>query len=246
MTPLPSLRPTRRPGKARSLRGLLEPLPRRPEGSPDPGQGLRLRAILNLSQTRTLLSREPTFPTLLTDAKRVRGIGRGKPKDTAQLPASIPFIWSYAPKGKSQDHRSIRKRAQGRLRLSPTTLPTLHTWPGWKAKLEVKQRPSSLPPSRTTFRSSFPQEDPQEDSEIDVLTGEIRSLKTTPTQFSFQALSILEDHQRFAQEVLKLQSDTWDRTKVESNPSLFYHAYFSGSTKAPRSSTKRKLLDPAV
>ena len=50
-------------------------------------------------------------------------------------------------------------------------------------------------------------------------------------QFSFQALSVLEDHQRFAQEVLKLEPDSWDRTKVESNPSLFYHAYFMDQQK---------------
>ena len=81
------------------------------------------------------------------------------------------------------------------------------------------------------FSVQLPQEDPQEDSEIDMLTGEIKSPKTAPVQFSFQALSILEDHQGFAQEVLKLEPDSWDRTKVESNPSLFYHAYFLDQQK---------------
>ena len=50
-------------------------------------------------------------------------------------------------------------------------------------------------------------------------------------QFTFNSLSVLEDHQRFAQEVLKLEPDSWDHTRVESNPILFYHAYFLDQQK---------------
>ena len=98
-------------------------------------------------------------------------------------------------------------------------------------KPEDKKKSNSLDRIKTDFTVQLPQDDPQEDSEIDILTGEIKGPKTMPAQFSFQALSILEDHQRFAQEVLKLEPDSWDRTKVESNPSLFYHAYFLDQQK---------------
>ena len=98
------------------------------------------------------------------------------------------------------------------------------------AQLEDDTRkPEEVQPSssvKADFTVQLPREDPQEDSEIDLLTGETKSPAATPMQFSFQPLSVLEDHQRFVQEVLKLEPNTWDRTKVESNPSLFYHAYF--------------------
>ena len=95
-----------------------------------------------------------------------------------------------------------------------------------------RQEEVQLSPNiKADFTVQLPREDPQEDSEIDILTGETKSPAATPMQFSFQALSVLEDHQRFAQEVLKLEPNSWDRTKVESNPSLFYHAYFMDQQK---------------
>ena len=169
----------------------------------------------------------------LTNAKRVRGIGRGKAKEAANsmpMPSSIPLTGATLPR----ENLRITVPAGG----GPRKVEIVPDYPAniaHLAKLEDETRgqeeaqPSST--IKTDFAVQLPQEDPQEDSEIDVLTGEIKCPKTMPAQLSFQALSILEDHQRFAQEVLKLEPDSWDRTKVESNPSLFYHAYFLDQQK---------------
>ena len=58
-----------------------------------------------------------------------------------------------------------------------------------------RQEEVQLSPSiKADFTVQLLREDPQEDSEIDILTGETKSPKATPMQFSFQALSVLEDH----------------------------------------------------
>ena len=179
------------------------------------------------SQTR----RSPgAIPDFLVDAQKVRGIGRGKPKDTVPLPAPIPFAGTTLPK---ENLKITVPSGNG-----PRKVDIIPDYPAniaHLAGLESETRGQVEAQLSSTLKDDFsvqlPQEDPQEDSEIDVLTGEVQSPKTTPIQFSFQALSILEDHQRFAQEVLKLESDTWDRNKVERNPSLFYHAYFLDQQK---------------
>ena len=105
------------------------------------------------------------------------------------------------------------------------------------AKLEAEasnrwelQLPATIKPE---FVVELPREDPQEDSDIDLRTGEVKSSNpwTEQLQITFRSLSVLEDHQRFAQEVLKLEPDSWDRTQVENNPSLFYHAYLLDQQK---------------
>ena len=104
------------------------------------------------------------------------------------------------------------------------------------ANLEIKalnrwelQLPAAVEPK---FVVEVPQEDPQEDFEIDLRTGEPVSRPwSEPLQFTFNSLSVLEDHQRFAQEVLKMEPGVWDRARVESNPTLFYQAYFLDQQK---------------
>ena len=82
------------------------------------------------------------------------------------------------------------------------------------------------------FVVELPQEDFQEDSDIDLRTGEVVSRPwAEPLQFTFSSLSVLEDHQRFAQEVLRLEPGSWDGARVESNPTLFNQAYFLDQQK---------------
>ena len=169
----------------------------------------------------------------LTNAKRVRGVGRGKAKEAAHLApmlSTIPLTGATLPR----ENLRITVPAGGGPRKVEIT-PDYPANIAHLAQLEDGTRGQGEAQLSSTIKDDFsvqlPSEDPQEDSEIDMLTGEIKSFKSAPVQFSFQALSILEDHQRFAQEVLKLEPDSWDRTKVESNPSLFYHAYFLDQQK---------------
>ena len=169
----------------------------------------------------------------LTNTKRVRGIGRGKAKEAANsmpMPSSIPLTGATLPR----ENLRITIPAGGGQR-KVEIVPDYPANIAHLAKLEDETRGPEEAQLSSTIKTDFavqlPQDDPQEDSEIDILTGEIKGSKTVPTQFSFQALSILEAHQRFAQEVLKLEPDSWDRTKVEGNPSLFYHAYFLDQQK---------------
>ena len=91
------------------------------------------------------------------------------------------------------------------------------------------QLPATIAPK---FVVEIPQEDPQEDSDIDLRTGEVVSRPwSEPLQFTFSSLSVLKDHQQFAQEVLRLEPGVWDRSRVESNPTLFYQAYFLDQQK---------------
>ena len=166
----------------------------------------------------------------LANAKRVRGVGRGKAKEaTSSMPMSIPLVGSALPR----ENLKITVPAKGGSR-------KVEIVPDYPANIEHlapledetrKQEAQLSTKVKDDFSIQLPLEDSQEDSEIDMLTGEIQGPKTVPVQFSFQALSILEDHQRFTQEVLKLEPDSWDRTKVESNPSLFYQAYFLDQQK---------------
>ena len=166
----------------------------------------------------------------LTNAKRVRGVGRGKAKEAANvMPSSNLLTGAVAP----ENIRITVPAGGGSRKIEivpdyPANIAHLAKLEDDTRRQEEVQLSSSI---KADFTVQLPREDPQEDSEIDILTGEIKSPKTTPMQFSFQALSVLEDHQRFAQEVLKLEPDSWDRTKVESNPSLFYHAYFTDQQK---------------
>ena len=168
----------------------------------------------------------------LTNAKRVRGVGRGKAKELANvMPTPSPNLLTGAV---APENIRITVPAGGGSRKVeivldyPANIAHLAQLEDDTRRQEGVQLSSSI---KADFTVQLPREDPQEDSEIDILTGEIKSPKATPMQFSFQALSVLEDHQRFAQEVLKLEPNSWDRTKVESNPSLFYHAYFTDQQK---------------
>ena len=167
----------------------------------------------------------------LASAKRVRGIGRGKAKEAmSPIPTARPLVGVATPR----ENLRITVPAKG----GPRKVEIIPDYPANIAHLaplenEIRKTEEPQLPSKVKDDLSvqIPLEDPQEDSEIDMLTGEIQGPKTTPVQFSFQALSVLEDHQRFAQEVLKLEPNSWDRIKVESNPSLFYHAYFLDQQK---------------
>ncbi len=163
----------------------------------------------------------------LTNAKQVRGVGRGKAKEAANvmpMPSSNLLTGAVA----LENIRITVPTGGGSRKIE--IVPDYPANIGHLAKLEDETRGQEevqlSSAMKTNFTVQLPREDPQEDSEIDILTGEIKNPKTVPMQFSFQANLVLEDHQRFAQEVLKLEPDSWDRTKVESNPCLFYHAYF--------------------
>ena len=128
------------------------------------------------------------------------------------MPSSIPLTGANAP-----ENLRITVPARG----GPRKIKIVLSYPAniaHLAKLEDDTRGQGEVQLASTIKTDFtvqlPRDDPQEDFEIDILTGEIKSSKTAPMQFSFQALSVLEDHQRFAQEVLKLEPDAWDRTKV--------------------------------
>ena len=161
------------------------------------------------SQSRRPQGVSPSDP--LTNAKRVRGVGRGKAKETATTPPHL-LAGAVAP-----ENLRITVPSGG----GPRKVEIIPDYPANIAHLASLENDTRQPEE-----VQLPREDPQEDSEIDLLTGDIKGPATTPMQFSFQPLSVLEDHQRFVQEVLKLEPNNWDRAKVESNPSLFYHAYF--------------------
>ena len=168
-----------------------------------------------------------------TSSKKIRAIGRGKTKNHG-LPST-----PATPLGKittPRENLRITIPAKGGKRLVeilpgdyPANIQHL-------AKLETDalsrwelQVPAAIAPD---FVVELPQEDPQEDSDIDLRTGEVVSKPwSDPLQFTFSSLSVLEDHQKFAREVLRMEPDQWDREKVESNPTLFYQAYFLDQQK---------------
>ena len=131
----------------------------------------------------------------LANAKRVRGIGRGKAKEAmSATPMTIPLVGVTLPR----ENLKITVPTKGGSRKVEIT-------PDYPANIEHlapledetrKQEEAQLSSKVTDdFSIQLPPEDPQEDSEIDMLTGEIQGPKTVPVQFSFQALAILEDHQ---------------------------------------------------
>ena len=83
------------------------------------------------------------------------------------------------------------------------------------------------------FTMEVPQEPVPEDSDVDIRTGKVKdpSPWSEPLTFTYKGRSVLEDHQRFAAEVLRQESKLWDRHQVENNPSLFYQEYFLDQQK---------------
>ena len=194
----------------------------------------RPRSRSSSSRTSESQNRQPSgiSPTdSLASAKRVRGIGRGKAKEATSTVSTVrPLVGVATPR----ENLRITVPAKG----GPRKVEIIPDYPANIAHLaplenEIRKTKEPQLPSevKDDLPIQIPLEDPHADSEIDMLTGEVQGSKKTPVQFSFQALSVLEDHQRFAQEVLKLEPSSWDRIKVESNPSLFYHAYFLDQQK---------------
>ena len=83
------------------------------------------------------------------------------------------------------------------------------------------------------FTVEVPQEALPEDSDIDIRTGKVKdpSPWSKPLTFTYKDRSVLEDHQRFAAEVLRQEPKLWDRHQVENTPSLFYQEYFLDQQK---------------
>ena len=175
----------------------------------------------------------PSDPS--TNVKRVRGIGRGKIRETAN---TVPAANSNLLAGVALPRDNLRitiPSGDGRRKVEvvpdyPANVAHLAGLEDDSKKREDAQLSSAIKPD---FVAQLSCDNLQEDSEIDITTGEIKDSATRgePRQFSFQPFSVLEDHQQFAQEVLKLEPDLWDSSKVESNPSLFYHAYFLDQQK---------------
>ena len=169
------------------------------------------------------------------DVKRVRGIGRGKKREsTNPLAMATSTLLSGAALPRN-DIRITVPAGGGPRKVEvlpdyPANVAHLAPLENETKRLEDDQLSSTIKPD---FMVKLSREDPQEDSEVDLDTGEIKNphAQGEPRQFSFQSPSILEDHQQFAQEVLKLEPDSWDCAKIESNPSLFYHAYFLDQQK---------------
>ena len=166
-------------------------------------------------------------------SKKVRGIGRGKPKTQGPLVAPSTSLGSItAPR----ENLRITIPAGSNKRIVevipndfPANIQHLANLEGEAFNRWELQLPAAVEPK---FVVEIPQEDPQEDSEVDLRIGEpISRPWSEPLQFTFNSHSVLGDHQRFAQEVLKMEPGVWDRARVESNPTLFYQAYFLDQQK---------------
>ena len=180
-----------------------------------------------------------------SNTKRVRGIGRGKAKDQANAPLITPTTpLSGITTAKENLRITIPEGSDRRI------VEVIPSYPANVAHLSKLENEASnrwdLQLStlvKPEFVVKLPTEDPQEDSDIDLRTGEVRESHPwkAPLQFKFQSLSVLEDHQRFAQEVLRQEPNIWDRVRVENNPSLFYHAYFLDQQKINEVRTKETI-----
>ena len=168
-----------------------------------------------------------------SDSKKVRGIGRGKPKTQGSLVTPSTSLGNItAPR----ENLRITIPAGSNKRIVeiipndfPANIQHLANLEGEALKRWELQLPSAV---ESKFVVEIPQEDPREDSEIDLRTGEPTSRPwTEPLQFTYNSHSVLGDHQRFAQEVLKMEPGIWDRALVEGNPTLFYQAYFLDQQK---------------
>ena len=168
-----------------------------------------------------------------SSSKKIRGVGRGKiriqglptapttPIGNITAPRENLRITVPASGGKRQVEMIPDDYPANIQHLANLESNALNRW--------ELQLPATVSPD---FIMELPQEDPQDDSDIDLRTGEVVQRSwSEPLQFTFSSLSVLEDHQRFAQEVLKMEPGSWDRARVESNPTLFYQAYFLDQQK---------------
>ena len=181
-------------------------------------------------------------PDATSAVKRIRAIGRGKAKEPANTPLfapATPLSGITAPK----ENLRITIPAGSNQRIV-VVIPGYPANVDHLAELEDDasnrwdlQFSTAIEPE---FVVELPQEDPHEDSDIDLKTGEVKkpNLWREPICFSYRSLSVLEDHQRFANEVLKQEPGSWDRVQVENNPGLFYHAYFLDRQKINEVRTK--------
>ena len=161
-------------------------------------------------------------------SKKIRGVGRGKNKAQGLPTAPTTPVGNITT---PRENLRITVPASGgkrQVEIIPNDFPAniqhLANLEDYAFNRWDLQLPATVSPD---FVVELPQEDPQDDSDIDLRTGEVVQRSwSEPLQFTFSSLSVLEDHQRFAQEVLKMEPGSWDRARVESNPTLFYQAYF--------------------
>ena len=181
-------------------------------------------------------------PDSATSVKRIRGVGRGRTQNRSTTPLVAPAT-SLSGITVPRDNLRITIPSGNNGRIVEV-IP--HTPDSIAHLAKLDQNASSrwdlqLPTTtRPDFKVALSTADPQEDSDLDLRTGEIREPHpwTDPIQFTYNSHSVLEDHQRFAEEVLRHESDLWDRTRVDNNPSLFYHAYFLDQQKIHEVRTK--------
>ena len=173
-------------------------------------------------------------PEVTSNLKRVRGIGRGKARE-AKAPLLAPTS-SLSGTTMPKEGLRITIPAGSNTRIVEV-IPAYPANVEYLAKLESKAssrwdltEPTTIGPD---FVVKLPQEDLQEDSDIDLRTGEIKNPDPwrEPIRFTYRSRSVLEDHQRFAEEVLRQEPKLWDCHQVENNPSLFYQAYFLDQQK---------------
>ena len=122
----------------------------------------------------------------LANAKRVRGVGRGKAKDViSPMPISTPLVGVATPR----ENLRITVPAQGGSRKVeiipdyPANIEHLAPLEDEIRRTEEPQLPSKV---KDDFSVQLPRENPQEDSEIDMLTGEIQAPKRRLYNFRFR------------------------------------------------------------
>ena len=170
-----------------------------------------------------------------TTVKRIRGIGRGKAKETVEAPLLAP---TTPLSGITVPRENVRitipagsnQRIVEVIPGYPTNVCHLAKLEGDASNRWDLQLPKTV---ELEFVVELPQDDPSKDSDIDLRTGEVKKPNPwrEPIRFSYRALSVLDDHQRFAEEVLRQEPDSWDHTQVENSTSIFYQAYFLDQQK---------------
>ena len=208
-----------------------------PQGSVDDKKLIQPRSRSSSSRRSRQPSVKKTQPAGIsphdTTSKQVRAIGRGKAKNSGLPNApSTPMGNMTTPR----ENLKITIPAKGGKRLVeiipneyPANIQHLSSLETDALSRWELQTPAVVAPN---FVVELSPDEQQEDSDIDLRTGEVVPKPwSDPLQFTFSSLSVLEDHQKFAREVLRMEPDQWDKEKVENNPTLFYQAYFLDQQK---------------
>ena len=175
-------------------------------------------------EARASIPRGVNASEVSPNLKRVRGIGRGKTKE-AKAPLLAPTsLLSGTTRPKEGLQITIPagsdKRIVEVIPAYPTNIRHLAKLEGEASYSWELSEPTTVDPN---FVVKLPPEDPQEDSDVDLRTGEIKNPNPwcEPIRFTYKSRSVLDDHQRFAEEVLRQEPKLSDRQEVENNPSLF-------------------------